>query len=123
MQLRRELELLAPARNLEIGIAATDCGADSLYIAGPAFGAREAAGNSMQDVEKLARYASKFGTKVFLVLNTILYESEIKEAEKIANQAWNAGCSALIIQDLGLLKAKITSCSAFCIHSDKYQEC
>ena len=49
MQLRRELELLAPARNLEIGIAATDCGADSLYIAGPAFGAREAAGNSMQD--------------------------------------------------------------------------
>ena len=87
MQLRRELELLAPARNLEIGIAATDCGADSLYIAGPAFGAREAAGNSMQDVEKLARYASKFGTKVFLVLNTILYESEIKEAEKIANQA------------------------------------
>lgn len=107
MQLRRELELLAPARNLEIGIAATDCGADSLYIAGPAFGAREAAGNSMQDVEKLARYASKFGTKVFLVLNTILYESEIKEAEKIANQAWNAGCSALIIQDLGLLKAKL----------------
>lgn len=107
MQLRRELELLAPARNLEIGIAATDCGADSLYIAGPAFGAREAAGNSMQDVEKLARYASKFGTKVFLVLNTILYESEIMEAEKIANQAWNAGCSALIIQDLGLLKAKL----------------
>lgn len=108
MQLiRRELELLAPARNLEIGIAATDCGADSLYIAGPAFGAREAAGNSMQDVEKLAKYASKFGTKVFLVLNTILYESELKEAERIAQEAWEAGCSALIIQDLGLLKAQM----------------
>lgn len=107
MQLRRELELLAPARNLEIGIAATDCGADSLYIAGPAFGAREAAGNSMQDIEKLVRYASKFGTRVFLVLNTIVYESEIKEAERIASQALDAGCSALIIQDLGLLKAQL----------------
>lgn len=105
MQLRRELELLAPARNLEIGIAATDCGADSLYIAGPSFGAREAAGNSMQDVERLVSYASKFGTKVFMVLNTILYDNEIREAERIAREAYDAGCSALIIQDLGLLKA------------------
>lgn len=107
MQLRRELELLAPARNLEIGIAATDCGADSLYIAGPSFGAREAAGNSMQDVEKLVKYASRYRTRVFLVLNTILYDNEIKEAKNIARQAYEAGCSALIIQDLGLLKAEM----------------
>ena len=107
MQLRRELELLAPARNLEIGIAATDCGADSLYIAGPSFGAREAAGNSIQDIEKLVKYASRYRTKVFLVLNTILYDNEIKEAERIARHAYEAGCSALIIQDLGLLKANM----------------
>jgi putative protease len=105
VQLRREIELLAPARNLEIGIAATDCGADSLYIAGPAFGAREAAGNSIKDIEQLTKYASRFGTKVYLVLNTILYDNEIREAERIAREAWEAGCSALIIQDLGLLKA------------------
>lgn len=104
MQLSK-LELLAPARNKEIGIAAIDCGADSLYIAGPSFGAREAAGNPMHDIEKLASYGRKYGAKVFMVINTILYDKEIKEAERLARQAYEAGCSALIIQDLGLLKA------------------
>lgn len=104
MQLSK-LELLAPARNKEIGIAAIDCGADSLYIAGPAFGAREAAGNSMHDIERLAAYGQKYGAKVFMVVNTILYDKEIKEAERLARQAYEAGCAALIIQDLGLLKA------------------
>jgi len=102
-----KLELLAPARNKEIGIAAIDCGADSLYIAGPSFGAREAAGNPMHDIEKLASYGRKYGAKVFMVINTILYDKEIKEAEKLARQAYEAGCSALIIQDLGLLKAQM----------------
>lgn len=106
MQLSK-LELLAPARNKEIGIAAIDCGADSLYIAGPSFGAREAAGNPMHDIEKLASYGRKYGAKVFMVINTILYDKEIKEAERLARQAYEAGCSALIIQDLGLLKADI----------------
>lgn len=106
MQLSK-LELLAPARNKEIGIAAIDCGADSLYIAGPSFGAREAAGNPMHDIEKLTSYGRKYGAKVFMVINTILYDKEIKEAERLARQAYEAGCSALIIQDLGLLKASM----------------
>lgn len=104
MQLR-ELELLAPAKNRDIGIAAIDCGADSLYIAGPSFGAREAAGNSVSDVAQLAAYGRKFGAKVYMVINTILYDNEIEKAVKLAHQAYDAGCSALIIQDLGLLKA------------------
>ncbi len=104
MQLKK-LELLAPAKNREIGIAAINCGADSLYIAGPAFGAREAAGNSISEVESLVGYARKFGVKIYLVLNTILYDTEIKQAVEIARQAYNCGCDALIIQDLGLLKA------------------
>ena len=104
MQLR-ELELLAPAKNRDIGIAAIDCGADSLYIAGPSFGAREAAGNSVSDVAQLAAYGRKFGAKVYMVINTILYDNEIDKAVRLAHQAYDAGCSALIIQDLGLLKA------------------
>jgi len=101
----RELEILAPAKNIDIGIAATDCGADALYIAGPSFGAREAAGNSVKDVEKLVKYAHRFGTRVYMVINTILYDNEIERARELAVQAHEIGCDALIIQDLGLLKA------------------
>jgi putative protease len=101
----RKLELLAPAKNKDIGTAAINCGADALYIAGPSFGAREAAGNSMSDIEELAKYAHRYGAKVYMVLNTILYQNEINEAVKLSNQAYQAGCDALIIQDLGLLKA------------------
>ncbi|MDP3453664.1 MAG: U32 family peptidase [Bacteroidales bacterium] len=104
MQLR-ETEILAPAKNIDIGIAAINCGADALYIAGPSFGAREAAGNSIADVERVASYAHKFGAGVYMVLNTILFDNEIESAVKIAHQAYEAGCDALIIQDLGLLKA------------------
>jgi putative protease len=100
-----KLELLAPAKNTNIGIAAIDCGADALYIAGPAFGAREAAGNSIEDIGRLAEYAHKYSAKVYLALNTIIYEKEITQAVKIAREAVNAGADALIIQDLGLLKA------------------
>jgi putative protease len=103
----RELEILAPAKNIDIGIAAIDCGADALYIAGPSYGAREAAGNPISDIEKLAAYSHKFGAKVYMVLNTILYDNEIESAVKLATQAYEAGCDALIIQDLGLLKAAL----------------
>ena len=68
----QELELLAPARNLDIGIAAIDCGADAVYIAGPAFGARQAAGNPMEDIEKLCRHAHRYGARIFLTLNTLI---------------------------------------------------
>jgi 23S rRNA 5-hydroxycytidine C2501 synthase len=101
----RELEILAPAKNIDIGIAATDCGADALYIAGPSFGAREAAGNTIDDIEKLVKYAHRYGTRVYMVLNTILFDNELDKATNLAHLAWNAGCDALIIQDLGLLKA------------------
>lgn len=102
-----DLEILSPAKNREIGIAAIDCGADSLYIAGPAFGAREAAGNSLQDIELLAKYAHRFGSKVYMVINTILYDNEMEQAVALAKGAYEAGCDALIIQDLGLLKANL----------------
>ncbi len=101
------LELLAPARNKDIGIAAIDCGADAVYIAGPAFGAREAAGNSFQDIAALTSYAHRFGAKIYLTLNTILYEHELEKAREHIFRAVEAGCDALIIQDLGILKMSI----------------
>ncbi|MBQ4285546.1 MAG: U32 family peptidase [Bacteroidales bacterium] len=98
-----ELELLAPARNAEIGIAAIDCGADAVYIAGPAFGARQAAGNPVEDIEKLCRYAHRFGARVFITFNTIIYDSEIAEAEKLLLALRDAGADALIVQDLAVV--------------------
>ena len=99
-----ELELLAPARNADIGIAAIDCGADAVYIAGPAFGARQDAGNSMEDVKRLCDYAHKFGARIFLTLNTILYDSELPEAERILREAAEAGVDAVIAQDLAVFE-------------------
>ncbi len=99
-----ELELLAPARNADIGIAAIDCGADAVYIAGPEFGARQDAGNSMEDVKRLCEYAHKFGVKIFLTLNTILYDSELTEAERLLNEAAEAGVDAIIAQDLAVFE-------------------
>ncbi len=98
------LELLAPARNIDIGIAAIDCGADAVYVAGPAFGARKAAGNSMEDIRRLTGYAHRFGVRIFLTLNTILFDSELKEAEKILAEAKAAGVDAVIAQDLAVWK-------------------
>ena len=98
------LELLAPARNADIGIAAIDCGADAVYIAGPAFGARQDAGNSMEDIRRLCGYAHKFGVRIFLTLNTILYDSEIPEARRILDEAAEAGVDAVIAQDLAVFE-------------------
>ena len=103
------LELLAPAKNKDIGIAAIDCGADAVYIAGPSFGAREAAGNSFDDIAGLCGYAHKFGVKVFLTLNTLIYENELDDARQCVLRAVEAGCDALIFQDLGLMAMKIPS--------------
>ena len=96
------LELLAPARNMGIGIAAIDCGADAVYIAGPAFGARQAAGNSMEDIRRLTEYAHRFGTRIFLTLNTILFDNELAEAERLLAEAKDAGVDAIIAQDLAV---------------------
>ncbi|MDT1011418.1 U32 family peptidase [Plesiomonas shigelloides] len=101
------LELLAPAKNLAFGIEAIKHGADAVYIGGPAFGARAAAGNSVADIEQLAAFAHRYGAQVFVALNTILKDSELAQAEALAHQIWNAGADALIVQDLGLLQCDL----------------
>ena len=102
--MQHTLELLAPARNLSIGIAAIDCGADAVYIAGPAFGARQAAGNSVEDIRSLCDYAHRFGARIFVTVNTILYDSELDEARALVHDLAAAGVDALIVQDLALLE-------------------
>ena len=98
------VELLAPARNSATGKIAVDCGADAVYIAAERFGAREAAGNTMGDIEELLQYAHRFYAKVYLALNTILYDNELEAARELAVEAYNRGCDALIIQDMALLE-------------------
>lgn len=100
----RDLELLAPARNADIGIAAIDCGADAVYIAGPEFGARKAAGNSLEDIRRLCGYAHRFGVRIFLTLNTILYNNELEAARKLLEEAEEAGVDAIIAQDPAVWK-------------------
>ena len=100
----RQLELLAPARNYDIGIAAIGCGADAVYIAGPAFGARQAASNSIEDIGRLCEYAHRFGARVFATLNTILYENELAEAARLLHACRDAGTDAVIVQDLAIVE-------------------
>jgi putative protease len=99
----RQLELLAPARDLQIGIAAIDCGADAVYIAGPQFGARQAAGNEISDIKQLCDYAHKFGARIFITLNTILYDSELEDAYKFMLEVQEAGADAIIVQDMAVV--------------------
>ena len=99
----RQLELLAPARDLQIGIAAIDCGADAVYIAGPQFGARQAAGNSVEDIRSLCDYAHKFGARIFITLNTILYDSELESAYRFMLAVQEAGADAIIVQDMAVM--------------------
>ena len=100
----RQLELLAPARDLHIGIAAIDCGADAVYIAGPQFGARQAAGNPIEDIRKLCDYAHKFGASIFITLNTILYDDELEPAYDFMLKVQQAGADAIIVQDLAIVE-------------------
>ncbi len=99
----RKLELLAPAKNLECGIAAIDCGADAVYIGAARFGARAAAGNSIEDIAELCRYAHQYEAKVYVTLNTIIYDSEYKDTLHLAQQLKEAGVDAILIQDMGLI--------------------
>ena len=99
----RSLELLAPARNADIGIAAIDCGADAVYIAGPRFGARQAAGNSIEDIAMLCRYAHQYGAKIFVTLNTIIYDEELDDAAVLMDEIAGAGADAVIVQDMAII--------------------
>ena len=99
----KRIELLSPAKNLEVGIAAINHGADAVYIGGPGFGAREKVGNSIEDIEKLCKHAAVFDAKVYVTLNTLLFDNELEQARKIAWDCYNAGVDALIVQDMALL--------------------
>ena len=100
----RTIELLCPAKNADIGIEAIRHGADAVYIGGPSFGARAAAGNSIEDIQRLCDYAHIFGARVYVTLNVILYDNELAEVEKMVHSLYTAGVDALITQDLALLK-------------------
>ena len=100
----RALELLAPARTADIGVAAVDCGADAVYIAGPAFGARQAAGNPVADIRRLCGYAHRFGVRIYVTFNTLVYEEEIPEARRLLQELQEAGVDALIVQDAAVTR-------------------
>lgn len=99
----RKLELLAPAKNLECGKAAIDCGADAVYIGAPKFGARQAAGNSLDDISELTAYAHQFGVKVFVTLNTIIYNDELDECKSLLTDVIKIGVDAILVQDMALV--------------------
>lgn len=101
----RTLELLAPAKNLECGIAAIDHGADAVYIGAPRFGARAAAGNSLEDIRQLCNYAHQYQAKVHVTVNTIIYDSELNDTLDMIRDLQEAGVDALLLQDMGVLYA------------------
>ena len=102
--LAHQLELLAPARDADIGIEAVQHGADAVYIGGPSFGARSSADNTVSDIARLVAHAHRFHARVFVTLNTILRDDELEPARRLAWQLFDAGVDALIIQDMGLLE-------------------
>ncbi|KDS38724.1 peptidase U32 family protein [Phocaeicola vulgatus str. 3775 SR(B) 19] len=104
---QRKIELLAPAKNLECGIAAVDHGADAIYIGAPRFGARAAAGNSLEDIAELVRYAHVYNVRIYVTVNTILKDEELKDTEKMIWDLYRAGVDALIVQDMGLLELNL----------------
>ena len=102
-----KIELLAPARNYETAVDAINHGADAVYIGAPRFGARQAAGNSVEDIARLVEYAHIFGVKIYVTLNTILFEDELSEVEQLIGELYNVGVDALIVQDMGILRMNI----------------
>ena len=104
---QRKIELLAPAKNLECGIAAIDHGADAVYIGAPRFGARAAAGNSLDDIAELVKYAHLYNVRIYVTLNTILKDEELKDTEKMIWDLYRIGVDALIVQDMGLLSQNL----------------
>ena len=101
------IELLAPARTADIGIEAVRHGADAVYIGAPVFGARAAAGNSVADIARLTTFAHQYGARVYVTVNTIIYDEELPQAEKLCWQLWEARVDALIVQDLRVLSLRL----------------
>ncbi len=104
---KRSIELLAPAKDLQCGIEAVNHGADAVYIGAPRFGARAAAGNSLEDIFSLVTYAHTYNVRIYVTVNTILYDSELKETEKMIWELYRAGVDALIIQDMAITQLNI----------------
>ncbi len=97
-----QLELLAPAKNLECGIAAIDHGADAVYIGASRFGARAAVGNSVEDIRRLCDYARPFGVKVYVTVNTIIYDNELEATRQLLSELTEAGVDAILVQDMAV---------------------
>lgn len=104
---QRPIELLAPAKNLECGIEAINHGADAVYIGAPRFGARAAAGNSLADIEALVQYAHLYNVRIYVTVNTILRDDELKETEDMIWDLYRVGVDALIVQDMGLTQLNL----------------
>jgi collagenase-like PrtC family protease len=102
-----EIELLSPAKTVEIGREAILHGADAVYIGGPSFGARHNASNEISEIAKLVEYAHKFHARIFVTLNTILHDNELEPARKLIHQFYDAGVDALIVQDMGVMELDI----------------
>ena len=103
----KEVELLAPAKDLETGICAINSGADAVYIGADNFGARVNAANSLDDIKKLVEYAHKFFVKIHVTINTIMSDSELEDAVKLINKLYEIGVDAIIVQDMGILQKAI----------------
>jgi 23S rRNA 5-hydroxycytidine C2501 synthase len=110
---KRSIELLAPAKDLESGKAAVNYGADAVYVGAPKFGARRAAGNTLKDISTLIHYAHRYWAKVYVALNTILFDDELDEAQELIRSLDEAGADALIIQDMGLLELDLPAIPLF----------
>ena len=107
MNVSRPIELLAPAKTADIGIEAVLHGADAVYIGGPCFGARAAAANSVNDIPRLVDFAHRYEARVYVTLNTLLYDDELKPAERLIAELYRVGVDALIVQDMGVLRLDI----------------
>lgn len=107
MKTVRKIELLAPARNLECGLAAVDHGADAVYIGAPRFGARAAAGNSLEDIAGLVKHAHTYNARIYVTVNTILRDEELKDTEEMIWELYRIGVDALIVQDMAVLRMNL----------------
>ena len=121
----KRIELLAPAKDLMSGKIAIDYGADAVYIGAERFGARSGATNTMNDVRELAQYAHLFGAKLYVTMNTIIYDNELDQARQQAIEAWKAGADALIVQDMAMLEMELppielhASSQTFALRADR----
>ena len=100
----RDIELLAPAKNPECGIEAIKHGADAVYIGADSFGARAAAGNSIEDIARLVEYAHNYYARVYVTVNTILKEEELETAQKLIWELYKIGVDAILVQDMAILQ-------------------